>query len=787
MLEEITVTAEKRESTVQATPIAIDVKDGVKLTQEGRTRIDDILHGTIGVMIRPQGRGMVLNIRGIESVEGEPPGSGIRGTSIPVMLDGVYQDRTESIRGGSLDLARVEVLRGPQSAMLGASTLIGAVNIITNDPIFEYQSSVNLEVGTYNLFNVGGVMNVPLTENTAFRFAASSNKRDGYYSSGAGESDLLNARAKYRWQPGDDLDVVVTANHQFIGGFSQASMGVLPEGRWVSYASNPDSDRTTAGYPPDFAVSYDGTNFRTRSDAWDDGYPKGLFANNPFMETTINGFSAKVDWELGIGTLTLTPNYQEYEYESNDAGLSSSGTNEHKWQDTIQFEAVLTSEESEIFEWVGGVYYYDAELESLNQSVNYPTTADGSTSYKWQSTPSSTHTTLSGFANATYTMPFNEKLSAFGGLRYSSDEKTLVTEVSGFKGVSGDNLGPYSAYEYTPRVGHTFSSTAYRGGLEYQLDKNIMLYAGAATGNKPGYVTYNSFLHEPGEYSITPNLELTQYTAGIKSRFLDNKLQVNVEAFSSKFENQQFEGAMAAALEGVSTADNCGFGNYPPGLAPTVVVGENGDCACITSGSAYSDMTSNGVDMEISFLLTVRDRINMSVEYLDSTYDTTPTLYNGDALSFTAESLYELIDSPTDEALANLEIVAEQLNAVVASVAGNPLRSAADWSVNAGYEHRFDLPGGSSLTPKINLVYKTEYWSGGDDILKVFSGEESLAWQDDYITYDFYTTWDSSDGKFTVTGYVKNISEEVIMTSYSTDTVMLDAPRTAGIILQARF
>lgn len=323
MLEEITVTAEKQESSLQKTSIAIEVKDGAQLVLEGKTRIDDIMRGTVGVAAQSSSTGLNFTIRGITSSQGDPPGSSIRGSSIPVLMDGIAQDRSEAVRGGTLDTSRVEVMRGPQGTNVGANALLGAVSLVTNDPVFRYESSGSLEIGNYNLVTSQGVVNVPLSDETALRFAASTNKRDGYVSSNAGESDLLNARVKYRWQPAEELNIVLTGNFQKIGGNGINHGGVLAEGRWVAYdpavvevddGYDAVDGTIVSGIPPEYMVEDDGSNFRTRSDAWDDGFPKDGWTYRTFAKTEVNIGNAVIDWDTPIGSLRVLPSYQESDY-----------------------------------------------------------------------------------------------------------------------------------------------------------------------------------------------------------------------------------------------------------------------------------------------------------------------------------------------------------------------------------------------------------------------------------------------------------------------------------------
>ena len=193
------------------------------------------MRGIVGVSSQGSQVGTDFYMRGLGTADYGPPLGGVNQSAVAVMIDGVYQNRGEVVRGGTLDMARVEVMRGTQSTTLGGSSLAGAVSLVSNDPVFEYEGSGSLGIGDYHLVTTQGVLNVPLSDSQAVRLAYSTEKRDGYLSSNAGNSDMVNARIKYRWQPTETFDIIATFNHQDIGG-NGVDTGVLTyNGSWEGY------------------------------------------------------------------------------------------------------------------------------------------------------------------------------------------------------------------------------------------------------------------------------------------------------------------------------------------------------------------------------------------------------------------------------------------------------------------------------------------------------------------------------------------------------------------------
>jgi len=138
-LEEITVTAQKRETNVQKTPIAIQTVSGEELMEEAKQRLDEIMQGVVGVSSQGSQVGTDFYMRGIGTGNFGPPVGGLQQPAVAVMIDGVYQNRGEVVRGGTLDMQRVEIMRGTQSTTLGGSSLAGAVSLVSNNPVFKYE------------------------------------------------------------------------------------------------------------------------------------------------------------------------------------------------------------------------------------------------------------------------------------------------------------------------------------------------------------------------------------------------------------------------------------------------------------------------------------------------------------------------------------------------------------------------------------------------------------------------------------------------------------------------
>jgi outer membrane receptor protein involved in Fe transport len=886
-LEEVVVTAEKRTTNLQTTPISIQVYQGEQLKAEGKKRIDDIMAGVVGVQVQTSQVGSNFFMRGVDSGAGGQ-------TSVALLIDGVYQNRGEVVRGGTLDVSQVEVARGTQSTNLGASALAGSISIVSNQPAFTYSAQGTAEVGNFNLQNLEGVLNLPLTGSQALRVAYSSNKRDGYISSGAGDSDLQNVRLKYRFQATDNLNIVGTVSHQTIGGNGVTDGVLLSNGHWLPYnatlaaysATNPNSSspyaglnfngitsltganlgagcavsniagsnaaRTgnagvimTLGCPAVFVAVRDGIYYYDRSNPWNDGLPQDAWPNDPFRHTTINDYSANIEWNTKIGTLTVTPSVEHAIFKSTEPPRGG-WMSQNQLQDTRQAEARLASPAESTVQWLAGAYYYWTNTTGTFMNVVLPysagmaatttspltagcpyanattagtivapspttivTTTTPNTElhdcYTWSNAQRNVQETKSAYVSGTYPL-LDKRLRLIGGARYSQDEKDFVSVPDGSN--PGDINGPYGAYDYScsflgtgfnPKScqnGNSWSAWSYSYGAEYDVRPQSMVYAKYATGYAPGAV------------ALIAQRKLTsqQITLGLKNRFLDNKMQVNVEAFDMTYHNRPLSGSLPVAiLPGTvlgGSSNNC-VGNTTPYRA--TINADGTGCLSLNTGGLSNfpapvipNLKSRGVDLEFNFLPTSHDRVDLSVEYLQSYYGDNPDILVPlpTIADITSTNSNSTTTAPTAQQAA---ILINQFTANLQAYKNLQLQASSKWSGNLSYQHEFQFSKGSSLTPRATAYYKSKYWSQSGSAASISlvnsalaydhgrlntDGTVNLAIQPAYTLYDASLAWRSSDGKIQATAYMHNIGDKAIMLNTNgTANVTLSNPRIFGVTL----
>ena len=819
-LEEIVVTAEKREADLQKTSMSIQVFTGEQLRAEGKRRIDEIMRGVVGVASQGSQVGDSFFLRGIGVGSGPPP----PGTGTPVvavLIDGVYQNRGETVRGGSLDLQQVEVMRGTQSTTLGAASLAGAVSLVSNDPVFEFEGNGSLEIGSFDLASFEGVVNVPLADNQAIRIAYSDVQRNGYISSGAGDSDLSNYRIKYRVQPADDVNIVLTASQNTIGGNGVDTSVLTYGGYWESYNQDRDPLRPPAPPPPPppppppggppglppppppppggppgggctpspcydvtmgelYGHINDGTSYRDRSDPWDDGYPADSWPNSPFRNTTIDQYSADIQWTTGIGTLSIEPSFQKAHFRSEEPPRGTDWRSEDRRQETTQVDLQLTSSPDAPFEWLAGLYYYDTEFDGTFRSAGFPGFGAGpfcpavsvtENAYCW-SFDNNAHETFSAYVNGAF--PVTDVLRIVAGVRQSDDEKSFLNHSD----TPGDSAGPPQGYPPARTGSRSWDDVTYRIGVEYDLtDGNSMAYAVFGTGYQAG----NIFGFAP-EGTVAETLD--QFTVGYKSRWLQNRLQFNIEYFDSEYHDRMLDGSVGVEINPQFAPPFPACSAFPFPNPSFYDPGTGYACYQILA-STVPDLISSGVDIELNWLLTDLDRLDLTMELLDS-ITTAPSGLPTQADFEAAMNRAGFMDAGAVSSMYN------NLSALNASYDGLVLQNSPETMVNLTYSHIFQLAGGSDLTVSLNAEHRSEYWSlGGAPGANIANPGKSV--QDGYGLYNAYLNWASADNMWSVYGYVRNIGNEAVQTNYGppfgggAEYVTLAPPRTYGVGLTVNF
>jgi iron complex outermembrane recepter protein len=723
-LEEVTVTAEKRELNLQKTAISITAITGETIDKEGRNDIVDLLKDVPGVSLNNSpGGNYQINIRGIAG-GGLPNFDGDPGASIN--LDGSYN--SPLVGGPSqlsfYDVARVEVLRGPQGTLYGRNAESGAVNVVTGNPGKEFAANGTAEFGNYALVRASGMVNVPLSNSWALRVAATNINRDGYFTSGNGGNVGSGGRVKLQFDSGSAFRFLIGADYSKVGG----AVGVGGMGNGIPAWG--------LGEPP--------------TDPYDDitknGGLTGTIPRSHQNNTTLKSWM-QLDWDLGIGTLTVIPSHVRYATSNFVFSIPMGGTafnyqvfpsNGVGLQDSA--EARLTSAESSKLKWIFGGFY-------LKASNNTFSTLNGTSTVFVDAKSSAVFGQL--------TWPVSDSLRLIGGLRQTSDKKTFVS--------SNANLSGFAA-PYPGSGGGSWSRSDFKLGIEMDLSASSMLYAHVATGYRPGSVQASSSalvnagtaaapIPVPNRNLVTKPEALTAFEVGAKNQFLNNRLRVNADVYLYDYKDRQYSYFTTAAVPTVL----CPNGQLPLRFGPVDVV-------CLIELNA-NKVRMTGAEIETEWLATENDQLSLSAAILN-------------AKASASQSVTLANPNPPG-------------GVTIIDINGKTLPKAPKLQLNGSYQHSFALAGGK-LTPRVDVRYTSKSYLQAFDYLQNIVNAAGYREGDKYVApaytiYDLSLNYSSNNDKWNLNAYLKNVDKKAYKTITDGAYTTVGPPQTVGAVLSVRF
>jgi len=250
-LEEIIVTAQRREQSLQEVPISLEAITGLELQEQGFRTMDDLAEFSPTIEIDNRVQDQDISIRGFGTV-----GNNLTlEQGAPTFLDGIVFGRTSMIKGAFMDLERIEVLRGPQPVYFGQNATAGAFSLITRKPTPQWQGNANVEIGNFGRKTIEGGVGGPLTDTLGIRVAAEHDYMEGFL------TDIITrekfpqrrdngARLTLQWTPSEAFTATATVNvaDSYIGAESVGLCLGANQDRWEEqrddnpYTGNPAPD-----------------------------------------------------------------------------------------------------------------------------------------------------------------------------------------------------------------------------------------------------------------------------------------------------------------------------------------------------------------------------------------------------------------------------------------------------------------------------------------------------------------------------------------------------------------
>jgi outer membrane receptor protein involved in Fe transport len=697
-LEEVIVTAQKRVERLQDVPISITAMSGEKIDDMSMTALEELTQYMPNVTINTGAGTPNLFIRGV----GSGTNAGFE-QSVGMYIDGVYAGRGAlAAVPTTMDLERVEILKGPQGILFGKNTVAGAINITTAKPTDEFEGMVEAlyehDHGEqqYNL-----VLSGPLTDTLSGRLAVRHDKMDGWWEneitgSEGRDDEIWYGRGSLRWLATDTLTINAKYEH---GDFDRRSRPTFV------YQSDFEGQENDFGTVP-FPIVGD--------------RDKGASEVDGGSDTETDVFAVTVDWELDFATFTSISAYSSYDSDGAPGNTDQAATpslSRAKFEDYEQYsqEIRLVSPGGETIDWIVGAYYQHGELDVSTRvdaidfalsgplSVRGALYADGSRA----PTPSifdQESDSWSVFGQGTWNATETMRVSL--GLRYNDETKDLdkVTVSDGLQirvGASTFYANPLNSELIADVRQHSFTGLSrdedkwtFSGSVQWDAGDDTMLYASISTGFKgggydeaysgageeirladpfTGELTGESVPGEDASILEYEDEEVTAYEVGAKMGLLDGAAELNIALFRMEYDNLQ----TSSLIGDVFRVGNAG------------------------------ESISQGVEIDGRWRVTEGFTLSAAIAYLDAYYDD----FSG--ATCTVPQSTDPANNPgclRDDG-SNIEAFGETGGQ---DLEDETLLYAPDWSANLNARLILPLSENLLLVNSVDINYEDEFYSALD-------------------------------------------------------------------------
>jgi iron complex outermembrane receptor protein len=565
VLDEITVTAQKRSQSLNDVGLSITAATGQQLELMGIHDTGDLAKITPGLTFTKSQDGTPLyTIRGVgfnDYTLGASPAVSVYVDQVPLAY-GVFT------QGATLDLERVEVLKGPQGILFGQNSTGGAINYIANKPTQHFEAGVGVSYGRFDTAEIDGYISGPITDTLAMRFAIATANSGPWQQSVTrddqlGRQDSLRARLQAEWKQTDAIDLLFSVNGWSDKSDTQAGQleGLLLQVPSGTGTANPAvvNGRIAA------LEAYPRAGDNARSADWDVG--RNLAHDDNFYQASLRA-DFKINDDMTLTSVSAYSQYKEdFGVDRDGTSLIDAGVNDRGTVESYSEELRLSGEINRL-NWLFGGNYAANNVVSANDiltgdATNTAILLGGPFIAKSTTTITQDIRDYAVFGNAEFAL--TDKFSILGGARYTKDKDDYTSCMRGDLGMqatfsylggalSGVPTAPVGPTTCLNLSAATFAvirtpftdelaqhNVSWRGGVNFKPNEDILLYGLASRGYKSG-----SFPTVPAsttaQFAPVTQEAVTAYELGSKVTALDRKLQFNAAIFHYIYDNKQIRG-----------------------------------------------------------------------------------------------------------------------------------------------------------------------------------------------------------------------------------------------------
>ncbi len=577
LLEEIVVTARKREENLQDAPIAVSAFTGDALDFRGVTEIGKLDQFVPNLVLNESTTysnvsNAAVYIRGIGQNDFTPvidPGVGI-------YVDGVYLGRSVGAVLDIVDVDRIEVLRGPQGTLFGRNTIGGAISLSSKKPDEEFGGKVDVKYGTDDRFNVRGTVNIPFGDKFFARLSAATFLQDGYVTrvvdgKDLGDQDVVALRGALRWLPANNLDINWSVDYSrerengnpfVLAGIQPLNVGILTGGGpSMTLAANTLAAQLATGGPPSvlggeffnvlhpsgfpfqFLACFSPQNANNpvcfNQQYIDNGDKKLNYSSDPsYQKLDVWGTGLTVDWQINeklkVKSISSMRGFEgDFEGDQDGSPIRVSYLIDiYQHEQFSQELQLLGTSFADRLDWIVGGYYFEEDGKNINPvrfSQVYLQSGGHYDADSWAL-----------FAQGTW--HFTDQLDLTFGLRYTEDTRDYLPDQyieflpTGPLPIPGTNIGDRPLpYEWTSSG---TSELVPMVNLSYRWNESLMTYFTYSEGFKSGGYTQRIFPPEASTPSFDPEF-VKSYEGGFKFDGWNDRLRFNVAVFFTDYTDLQ--------------------------------------------------------------------------------------------------------------------------------------------------------------------------------------------------------------------------------------------------------
>lgn len=665
VLQEITVTARRREESLQDVPIAVTAITGAALERSGAADIGELAQVVPSVTLEPSRATNSTLTAFIRGVGQQDPLAGFE-QGVALYVDDVYIARPQGALLDIYDVERIEVLRGPQGTLYGRNAVGGAIKYVTRRLGTEAELRTRATVGNYGQRDLVLTGTLPLSD--AFRFGASvaSLNRDGYgknLTTGKGnyDKDVLAYRISAEFDPSDSLSVRL--------GYDKTDDKSAPVAGWRPFAGAVSKEPVLANKRDTLA----GAAIRPST--------KGINGNN---QVKAEGVKLAIDWRVSDAVTLRSITADRNDYSESVIDFDSLAVMD--FDAPVKYDNEQFSQELQFLYGSGawnavvGAYYLDASAAN-DFDVVLGQVAGGITAYTGGTVKTKA---WSAFADVTYQI--NDAWAVSAGGRYTNDERAADIFRANYLGLASPFFGATNAIRIAVgsdfEARRTYTDFSPRINLSYRASDDTNLYLSYSQGFKAG-----SF--DPrGANFATPEVakgfgpeNLNSYEAGLKSNWLDGRAVTNIALFYSDYQDMQIPGSV-----GVDTNKD----------------GINDSFVGTVTNAAQS--TIKGIEIEGNVLLSDAWSLQFATSLLDAKID--EWLVN----NINVAALRKVQNTPESMAFVALNYTTP--------LAGGVLNASANAS-RRGSVVQFEVPNPLIDQGSVTLVNASLYWTSASGQLSL--------------------------------------------------------------------